>query len=726
MDLSAFERDMAHERRARLSAERRLVQKERELQAANRQLSNHALSLSSQIINQRETVKDLEGQNNQFSEDLEKATKKAVTIEKLLWNALDSMRDGFALFDEDRRLVAANRNYLSISDDPSAIKPGSDVEDILDYCLDEGVFDLNGEAEDEWFDWMHSRWDNAQIEPITLKLFTGQYLQLIDRHTSEGGVVSLVLDITDTISRENDLREARDNAQAADRAKSTFLAKMSHELRTPMNGVVGMAELLLEGEEDDERRLFARTIKSSGEALLEIINDVLDFSKIEADKLVLKPKPFDLERLMQEVALIVEPTVNQKGLSFQIDYDKFLPTAFVADPGRLRQIMTNLVGNAVKFTEKGHVLIRVLGIQSDDRKTCDIHVTVEDTGIGIDPSMAEHIFGEFNQIEEDANRKYEGTGLGLAISRKLIEHMGGSVWLESVKGEGSCFGFKLTLPTAEALLSRGIKPNVEFETALIVESNRLDALMLSRQLELLDIDVQITEDWSAAEPLLKKDSHDLVFISERFRSQSAGGSNFVWIVSDPDSAPAGHFLTKPLLMKALSDLMLSLSLGDKQPVISAEKAEQIDAKEIAVVVSEDVGTESEENPKFVVLAAEDNKTNQLVFKKMIKGLDIELVMANNGREAVESFQQINPDIIFMDISMPEMDGLEATKRIRELESELQLPATRIIAMTAHAVDGDKERITASGLDHYMTKPLKKALIHDHILSSKAPEGESVK
>ena len=578
----AIDEELARERRARLTAERLLDQKQAELRDANRKLSDHALSLSGQIVDQRKVVQQLEGENTKVSQDLELANHKVIAVERLLWDALETIQDGFALFDADNRLMAANQPYLKALDEAETVAPGIRYEDILDLCLDEGLVDLEGQPEDVWFDRMLARWAQDDIPPITLRFWNGVYVKMLDRRTTDGGVVSLVLNITDTIRREEELLQARDKAQAADKAKSAFLAKMSHELRTPMNGVVGMADLLIDNDLDEESRLYASTIKGSGEALLTIINDVLDFSKIEAEKIDLRPAPFDLKELVTEVGLILAPSVQQKAITYAQYYDAELPTRFEGDAGRLRQILTNLAGNAVKFTQEGDVTIRVDGDLCEDQRECRLKVTIEDTGIGIDPKMVGHIFGEFNQIEDEKNRKYEGTGLGLAIARRLVEQMGGEVWVTSTLGEGSCFGFELALP-----------------------------------------------------------------------------------IADPIS-----------------------------PVVEA--------------VDEDTPKR-----KLRVLAAEDNKTNQLVFRKMLKGLDLDLTLVENGRAAVEAFAEINPDIIFMDISMPEMDGMEATKAIRATETEAaRVP---IVAMTAHAMDGDEDRIRAAGVDHYLTKPLKKDQLQQLVL-----------
>ena len=689
MDSTEFEQELAQERRARLAAERLLDQKQVELRDANKQLSDHALSLSGQIINQREVVHSLQGENSRVNEDLEKANTRIVETERILWAALENVQDGFALFDSDFRLIAANRPYLRVFDETAGVSVGDSYQSVLDVCLDDGLVDLQGQDEDEWYDAMLDRWTRQTIDPVTLRFWNGMYVKMIDRRTEDGGVVSLAHNITDTIHREEELLLARDRAQAADRAKSAFLAKMSHELRTPMNGVVGMADLLLERDQDEEAKLYTETIRNSGHALLEIINNILDFSKIEAEKLELRLQPFDLEQLAQEVTIMVGPSLRDKALTLQVDYDQFLPTEFVGDAGRVRQILVNLVGNAVKFTDEGSILLRIVGISDDESPDCELHVTVEDSGIGIPPEMVDHVFGEFNQIEDEANRKYEGTGLGLAITRKLVEVMGGEIWVDSLPGHGSCFGFKIKLRrTSTEQLPKAKLPD-GISQALVWVDNTLDKGVIERQMGLLGLEAWFVSSVTEFDLAVGRQPPDIVICATK-RKDTVVGLLSNATISIPlvtlaeragEIADIGKPFTRAVLLEAL---VLSVEAARPMPEIRP----------------------------ILVLAAEDNKTNQLVLTKMLSGANIDLHVVDDGVQAVEQFEALRPDLVFLDISMPRMDGMEAAGKMRDIEGSG--PSVPIVAMTAHAMAGDEERILQSGIDHYMTKPLKKADLHRHV------------
>jgi len=722
---------LANERRARLAAERLLEQKKRELYAANQQLAAHARALSDQVVSQREGLQraigeaeTLKGENVRAKGEVAAAQSAAESAQRRLWQALETVPDGFAVFDSKMRLVVANRAYLQLFEGVDGVVPGVTYDEILRISAREGIVDLEGMEAIDWHHEMVARISQQMIPARTLRLYNGQYVKLIDRRGEDGDLVCLVQDITATIQREAELREARDAAEGANRAKSAFLANMSHEIRTPMNGVVGMAELLCESELSEEQRLYAETIKSSGEALLVIINDVLDYSKIEAEKMKLYPEPFDLERCIHEVLVLLQPTAKDKGVKLLVDFDMFLPTRYIADPGRMRQVLTNLIGNAVKFTQEGHVLVRVVGIEAEDGGQ-ELHITVEDTGIGIASDHIEHIFGEFNQVESQSNRKYEGTGLGLAITRQLIELMGGSVWVDSEPGQGSCFGFKLPLPVAEApMTERPIAP-INLRCALVVDDLLINRVILERQLQTYGMQVTLCRSGDEALRAVEDaggGSFDIVLtdhempdmngleLAEKLRERGVG-QPILLLSSNPDAAqesPAksavAALLKKPILRSDLFRVLQEIS-GAAPPPEALPAPEPPPPPPPA------------EKRQMRVMAAEDNRTNQLVFRKMVKDFDIDLVFADNGREAVEKFQSFRPDLVFMDISMPEMDGREATRTIRDYEAREGLARTPIVALTAHAMDGDSDSIFEAGVDHYLTKPLKKVAIAERIVAA---------
>ena len=326
-----------------MAAERLLQLKQAELSEANRKLSAHARNLSEEIVEKREETQVLRQQTDQALVELETARGAMMIAEKRLWESIETIQDGFAVFDSSGIMVASNRAYLAPFDGIDSVGPGIWYEELLRIAADEGVVDTDGVSRQDWVEDMMWRWRSPSIPARTVRFWNGTFAKLVDRRAEHGDTVSLALNITNEIRNQAKLREARRKAEAANRAKSAFLANMSHEIRTPMNGVVGMAQLLTDSPLNEEQRLYADTIRSSGESLLVLINDVLDYSKIEAERLTLHPEPFDLEQAMFEVARLLQPAVGGKKLDLLVDYDIFMPTRFVGDPGRIRQILTNPV-----------------------------------------------------------------------------------------------------------------------------------------------------------------------------------------------------------------------------------------------------------------------------------------------------------------------------------------------------------------------------------------------
>lgn len=702
---------LAEERRARLAAERLLELKQAELFAANRKLGKHAEKLSNEIVETRAEVVSVRTENKKVKSDLQEANQKIEIAERRLWLSIETIQDGFAFFDADSRMIAANPSYLSVFDGLEEVAPGITYARLLQLLTDEGIVHIGDVASAEWRKAMLDRWHRPTPPPVVMQLWNGQYIKLLDQRGHAGDIVSLALNITDTVRYEAKLKKEQKRAEAASRAKSAFLANMSHEIRTPMNGVVGMADLLLDTSLSEEQSLFASTIKNSGEALLAIINDVLDYSKIEAEKLTLRPESFDLERCIHEVMTLLQPSAREKQVALIVDYDLFLPTLFIGDPGRLRQVLTNLIGNAVKFTSSGHVLVRVVGEPHEHSGNCEIHIAVEDTGIGIPAEMIDHIFGEFNQVEDDRNRAFEGTGLGLAITKRLIDLMEGDIWVDSIEGEGSSFGFKLTLPVEEDLsIGPPTLPDT-VRTILVVDGQEANRDLLKKQME--QMGAKVVTCSTGQEALDHAHGVDLV-LTDCGMPDMNGQEVTVALRNSGTAVPVVLLSSDPAM--AHRDPSLAQSQGVlKKPISRRDLVQKIsqamkgqEETESSCVEADD--TKPVQRP-MRILAAEDNKTNQLVLAKLLKSLEIELRFANNGIEAVEAFAEYQPDLIFMDISMHKMDGKEATGRIREMQGGREVP---IIALTAHAVDGDEEGVLSAGLDHYLTKPLKKAAIFDMI------------
>jgi PAS domain S-box-containing protein len=540
-----------------------------------------------------ESIRDIT-ERKRAEEALAQERNKADNERRRLKAVLDALPVGVFIVDIDGKIAQINEQAERIW---CKSEPSIEVED---WRMNRGRWASSGDfiKNQDWPLYRSlNRGETIIAEAIEIERFDGSRGTILsssapikDDQGKITGAVSVILDITERKVMEEELQKAKEAAEEAVRAKSEFLANMSHEIRTPLNAVVGLTGLLLSADLTAEQRDYVETVQSSGNSLLSVINDILDFSKIEGGKMELENRPFDLCNCLKVAADLVRAAAMEKGLTLTYILDECLPVAFKGDVTRLRQVLANLMSNAVKFTDAGKVEIRVTGKPIDIKepiKEYELHFSIQDTGIGIAKEKVDRLFHSFSQIDSSITRKYGGTGLGLAISRRLVELMGGEIWVESQPGKGSTFHFTILAEETMALLPTPVDAPVQPKRA-----------------------------------------------ASRDASRQGSGQGF------------------------------------RQPRI---------------------------------LIAEDNAINQKVAIQMLKRLGYSADVAANGREVLQALERQSYDIVLMDVQMPEMDGLEAAGRIRERWPKGQGP--RIVAITAYALEGDRERCLAAGMDEYISKPI---------------------
>jgi PAS domain S-box-containing protein len=669
----------------------------------------------------------------------EAAIKEA---QRQLIDAIESIPDGFVLFDRDDRYVLTNSKYREMyPTNVDAFEPGKTYAAMIRTGIERSMWTIHGDPEE--FGRRMSEWHQACDHPMERQLSDGRWIRAVERRTRDGGIVGIRTDITALKETEGalrhrvdqleqarlrleqqgrelsamaaDLAKARDAAEAASRAKSEFLANMSHEIRTPMNGIIGMNGLLLESGLSADQREYAVAVRDSADALLVVIDDILDISKLEAGKVEMDVVDFDLVDTVEAAVALLGPKANEKGIDLGVVIEPAARAGFRGDPVRLRQILLNLVGNAVKFTDKGCVSVEVDMLPSGREGLLRFRFVVADTGIGMSNEIQDRLFRKFSQADASISRRFGGTGLGLAIVKQLVELMDGEIGVDSTVGHGSRFWFEIALPAAvNPTIGRRMLPEKLAQLrVLIVDDSAINHRVLVGQLSAFGVAacsafggcqamLELERAWQGGQPF------DLVIIDQRM-PEMPGDALVHLIRSMPGIAGTKLLLASsdgrnalPAETLAIVDAVLSKPIQEHALLDAFAKL-----FDTAVASPHSIGSVSSENraarKRLHLLVAEDNKINQQLMATVLRNAGHQVDLVENGEQALDAVRASVYDIVLMDVQMPLVDGLEATKRIRALPPPIaRVP---IIALTAHAMAGAREQYLAAGMDDYLSKPL---------------------
>ncbi len=667
--------------------------------------------------------------------ELDKLNTIAQTSLKTLRAAIEAIPDGIAVWDRQDRFIIWNNQFME-QFPGIEIRPGKSVRDALVEFAKSGTIPGIEGQEEQWGLERYEEWKQGVGEEHLFETHDGRWLKRIDRCTPEGLRVGLRTDVTELKRREIDLQKAKETAETAERSKSEFLANMSHEIRTPMNGILGMAEILVRTDLNERQKKFADIIATSGNALLTIINDILDFSKIDAGQLPLNPEPFQLSQAIDDVATLLSTRSVEKDLEVIVRIAPGIPDQLIGDAGRLRQIVTNLMGNAVKFTEKGHVLVDIDGKageqDAEGRDTFVLNCRVIDTGIGIPADRLSEVFSKFSQVDGSSTRQHEGTGLGLAIAMRLVELMGGEIGCESTVGKGSTFWFTVPLPVDNS----GSKPkapptDLTGTRILVIDDNAVNRSILLEQLTAWGFEGFVAESGEEGLAIMHRqraadkpvqavvlDYHmpqvNGTQVARTMRHDpTLGKTPIIMLTSiDLDVQKASFrelningYLVKPARS---ATLLKTIVAAIREPGIGGASSLETDQETDWATVAQEARAEAETS----ILVADDNRVNQFVVREVLDALGLACIVANDGQEAIDAYRKHRPALVLMDVTMPRMDGHTATRKIRQLEGDG--PHTPIIGATAHASDSDRQACLDAGMDDYISKPISPSALQEKI------------